>query len=133
MLKNLFVFNAAINTVYGVALVLATPALLSLYGLSTDRTGTYLGGFLGATFVGLAWINWSARDWPDGEPRRALVRADFIGPAIGFFVAIWFQLQPGATPQGWVNVALTLFFAVAFGYQAMQAVGARAARPAGSS
>ena len=48
--------------------------MLSLYGLSTDRVGTYLAQFLGAVFIILARNSWFARSWPDDEPRRILIR-----------------------------------------------------------
>ena len=70
MIKRLFIAQAIVDVLFGVPLIFFSPVLLSIYGLSTDRVGTYLGEFLGVAFLALAWISWSARDLTDGEPRR---------------------------------------------------------------
>src|SRR2546430_12791766 len=78
MLRNLFVLQALVDVLFGIPLIFATGTILSLYGLSTDRTGVFVSQWLGAAFVALAWISWYARNWPEGEPRRVLVRGGVI-------------------------------------------------------
>ena len=116
MIKNLFMLQALVDVLFGIPLVLATSTILSLYGLSTDRTGTFLGQFLGGTFVALAWISWSARAWPDDAARRVLIRASFIASAIGLVLSVIFQLGPGSNASTWVFVVLTAIFAAGWGY-----------------
>ena len=90
--------------------------MLSLYGLSTDRVGTYLAQFLGAVFIILAWNSWFARSWPDDEPRRILIRGAFLGTLVGFAASLNFQLGPASNASTWVFVALTAIFVVGWGY-----------------
>ena len=116
MIKNLFMLQALVDVLFGIPLIVATSTILSLYGLSTDRTGTYLGEFLGGTFVALAWISWSAREWPDDAARRVLIRAGFIASAIGLVISVIFQLGPGSNASTWVFVVLTAIFAAGWGY-----------------
>lgn len=116
MLKNLFMLQALVDVLFGIPLILATSTILSLYGLSTDRTGMYLGQFMGGTFVALAWISWYARNWPEGEARRVLIRAGFIASAIGLVVSVIFQLGPASNTSTWVFVALTAIFTAGWGY-----------------
>jgi len=116
MIRWLFMFQALVDILFGIPLVVATGTVLSLYGLSTDRTGTYVGQFLGATFIILAWLAWFARDWPDEEPRRVVVRGGFIGSVIGFAASLNFQLGPGSTTSTWLFVVLTAIFVVGWGY-----------------
>ena len=116
MLKNLFMLQALVDVLFGIPLIFATSTILSLYGLSTDRTGTYVAQFLGGTFMALAWISWYARAWPDDEPRRVLVRAGFIASAIGLVVSLIFQLGSGSTTSTWVFVVLTAIFSAGWGY-----------------
>ena len=116
MLKNLFMLQALVDVLFGIPLIFATSTILSLYGLSTDKTGTYVAQFLGGTFIALAWISWYARAWPDDEPRRVLVRAGFIASAIGLVVSVIFQLGPASTTSTWVFVALTAIFSAGWGY-----------------
>ena len=116
MIKWLFVLQALVDVLFGLPLIFATGTILSLYGLSTDRTGTYVAQFLGATFIALAWISWYARNWPDEEPRRVLVRAGFIASAIGLVVSLIFQLGPASNLSTWVFVVLPAIFVVGWGY-----------------
>ena len=116
MLKNLFMLQALVDVLFGIPLIVATSTILSLYGLSTDKTGTYVAQFLGGTFIALAWISWYARAWPDDEPRRVLVRAGLIASAIGLVVSVIFQLGPASTTSTWVFVVLTAIFTAGWGY-----------------
>ena len=118
MIKYLFMFQALVDVLFGIPLVLATGTILSLYGMSTDRTGTFLAQWLGATFIVLAWISWFARNWPDGEPRRVLIRGAFGASVIGLVVSLIFQLGPGANTTTWVFVVLPAIFVVGWGYAA---------------
>ena len=116
MLKSLFLFQALVDIAFAIPLIFATTTVLALYGLSTDRTGTFIAQFLGATFVILAWNSWYARNWPDDENRRMLIRGAFIGSVAGFAAAINFQLGPGSTTASWLFVVLTGIFVVGWGY-----------------
>jgi len=116
----LFLAQAIVNVLFAIPLIFTTGTMLSLYGLSTDRVGTYLAQFLGAVFIILAWNGWFARNWPDEEPRRILVRGAFVGTLVGFAVTLNFQLGPAATTLTWVFVALTAIFTVGWGYYAIE-------------
>jgi hypothetical protein len=116
MLKSLFMFQALVDALFGIPLVLATGTILSLYGLSTDRTGTFISQWLGASFIVLAWISWYARNWAEGEPRTVLIRGAFIASVIGLVVSLMFQLGPGGNATTWVFVILPAIFAAGWGY-----------------
>jgi len=116
MLKALFTLEALADFAFGIPLVAAPAALLSIYGMSTDRDGTFLGQFLGGTFIGIGLISWFARGWADTEPRRLLIRAFFITTALGFLVSLNYQLQAGAPLLAVAFVGLTLLFGTAWGY-----------------
>jgi RsiW-degrading membrane proteinase PrsW (M82 family) len=96
--------------------VFATGAILSLYGLNTDRTGVFVSQWLGAAFIALAWIGWYARNWADGEPRRVLIRAGFVSSVIGLVISLIFQLGPGGNTTTWAFVVLPAIFVVGWGY-----------------
>lgn len=119
MLKTVFTLEALADFAFGIPLVVAQGALLSIYGMATDRDGMFLGQFLGGTFIGIGLISWFARSWPDAEPRRLVIRVFFITTAIGFFVSLNYQLQPGAPLLGLAFVVLTLVFGLAWGYFAV--------------
>jgi len=116
MLRLVFILEAAVNAIFGVSLILATGLLLSIYGMSTDSAGTFLGQFLGALFVGFALITWFAKDWPDTDARRLVIRVTFITSALGFLISLNYQLQPGSGVLSWAFVVLTALFGLAWGY-----------------
>jgi hypothetical protein len=125
VIRTLFVLQAIVDLAFGIPLIVATSTILSLYGLSTDRTGTYAAQFLGATFIALAWLSWTARNWADEEPRRTLVRAAFLASAIGLVVSIAFQMSSAANTSTWVFVVLTAIFTAGWGfysYESMRSV-----------
>jgi len=116
MVKNLFMLQALVDVLFGIPLIYATGTILSLYGLSTDRTGMFVSQWLGAAFIALAWISWYARNWPEGEPRRVLIRGGLIASVIGLVVSLIFQLGPGSNATTWVFVVLPAIFVVGWGY-----------------
>lgn len=118
MIRLLFALEAIVDLAFGAALLVAPDGLLALYGMTTDRDGTFFARFLGATLVGFGIVVWLARDWPDDSPRRTLVRALFLTTTLGFVVSLSYQLQPGAPLPAAAFVALTLVFAMAWGYVA---------------
>jgi hypothetical protein len=119
MLKLLFTLEALADLVFGVAFIVAPAALLSIYGMATDRDGTFLGQFLGGTFVGFGLICWSARSWPDSDHRRLLIRTLFITTALGFLVSLSYQLRPGAPLPSAAFLVLTLLFGLGWAYFAL--------------
>jgi len=116
MLRNLFVLQALVDVLFGLPLIFATGTILSLYGLSTDRTGVFVSQWLGAAFVALAWISWYARNRPEGEARRVLVRGGFIASVTGLVASVIFQLGPGSNATTWVFVVLPAIFVAGWGY-----------------
>jgi hypothetical protein len=122
MIKQLFALQALVNILFGIPLIFVTGTLLSIYGLSTDRTGTYLGQFLGATFIGLAWISWAARGTTDEAFRNTIIRASFVTSLIGLVASVIFQLQPEANASTWLFVVLTAIFAAGWGYYSYEAM-----------
>jgi hypothetical protein len=121
-LRLLFILEAVVDLLFGVAFLLAPALVLSVYDMSTDATGTFLGRFLGAVFIGYGILTWAARVWSDTAERRLLIRVTFVTSALGFLVALEHQLQPGSGPLSWVFVVLTAFFGLAWGWFAAKSV-----------
>ena len=119
MLRVLFGLEAVADFLFGIPLILATANLLSLYAMSTDRVGSFYAQFLGATFVGFGLLNWVAQTWTDSRPRQLLIRVDFVTTAIGFVIALTYQLQPGTPIQSWAIVGLTSLFGIGWAYFAL--------------
>ncbi len=114
-LRNLFIVNAVLSLVFGVALVLAPASLASFYGGTLSEDGIYVARLLGAAFLGICVLTTFARNATDTDARRAIVLAYFIANAIGFIVALLDQL---ARPDvlGWSIVVIYLLLALGYGY-----------------
>lgn len=115
-LRNLFIVNAILALVFGVALVLAPALLASFYGGTLTQPGIYIARLTGAAFLGICVLTWLARNATDSEARRAIVLAYFIANAIGFILALLGQLAGVPNALGWSIVIIYLLLALGYGY-----------------
>jgi len=125
VLRLVFILEAAVDALFGIPLIVATGFLLSIYGMSTDSSGAFLGQFLGAVFIGFGLLNWYARNWAYSDARSIVIRVNFVTTGLGFLVALNYQLQPGAGVRSWAFVVLTAAFGVAWGYFAARTLRQR--------
>ena len=82
-LNVLLVIAAVIAGVFGVGFVVASGPLLSVYGVTLDKAGTLVAQLFGASLIGIAVLNWLARNVTDPDARQAVVFANLtqdVGP-----------------------------------------------------
>ena len=115
-LSSLLVVAAIIGAAFGVAFVVASGPLLSVYGITLDKAGTLVAQLFGALLIGLAVLNWFARNVTDPEARQAVVYGNLVGDVIGFVVILIGQLGGIANAVGWSSVAIYLLLALGFAY-----------------
>jgi hypothetical protein len=115
-LSTLLVVSAAVGVAFGVAFVLASGPLLSIYGITLDKAGTLIAQLFGALLIGIAVLNWLGRDLTDPQAQRAFVLGNLVGDVVGFVVILLGQLAGIANVLGWVNVAIYLLLALGFAY-----------------
>ena len=115
-LSTLFVINAVIAAIFGIAFVLIPSQTYSLYGVQAAPPLNYVGQLFGAALVTIAGLTWSARNVADSDGRRAIVLALLIGDVIGFVVALIGQLGGVVNGLGWSTVAIYLLLALGFAY-----------------
>lgn len=115
-LKNLLMVAAVIGAAFGVAFVVASGPLLAIYGITLDKAGTLVAQLFGALLIGVAVLNWFARNVTDPEARQAVVVGNLTGDVVGFVVILIGQLAGIANALGWANVAIYLLLALGFGY-----------------
>jgi len=115
-LNVLLLVAAVIAGVFGVAFVVASGPLLSVYGVTLDKAGTLVAQLFGASLIGVAVLNWLARNVTDPDARRAVVVANLTQDGVGFVVILIGQLAGIPNALGWSNVAIYLLLALAFGY-----------------
>ena len=115
-LSNLLVIAAVIGAVFGVGFVIASGTVLGIYGITLDKAGTLVAQLFGALLIGLATLNWFARNVTDPEARQAVVLGNLVGDVVGFVVILIGQLSGIANAFGWSNVAIYLVLALGFAY-----------------
>jgi hypothetical protein len=115
-LSNLLMVAAAIAAVFGVGFVVASGPLLSIYGITLDKAGTLVAQLFGALLIGMAILNWFARNVTDPVARRAVVLGNLAGDVVGFVVILMGQLAGIANALGWSNVAIYLLLTLGFAY-----------------
>jgi len=115
-LRTLLVVAAVIGAVYGIAFVVASGPLLSLFGITLDKAGTLVAQLFGGALIALAVVNWFARNVTDPEARQAVVFGNLAGDAVGFVVILLGQLAGITNALGWSSVAIYLLLALGFAY-----------------
>ena len=115
-LKVLFIINAIIAFVFGVAFVIIPAQVYSLYSIEASAGLNYMGQLFGAALIGFGLIAWLARNSADSDSRRAIILAFFIADGIGFVIALIGQLNEILGSLGWLTVAIYLLLAIGFGY-----------------
>jgi uncharacterized membrane protein YfcA len=115
-LSNLLIVSAVIGAVFGIAFVVASGPLLSIYGITLDKAGTLVAQLFGGALIALAVINWFARNVTDPEARQAVIFGNLAGDVVGFVVILLGQLAGIANAVGWSSVAIYLLLALGFAY-----------------
>jgi hypothetical protein len=115
-LGNLFVVNAVIAGLFGLAFVFAPAKLLAQYGLAVDASFGLVAQLFGAALIGYAILTWLVRKAADSEARRAIVLALFVSDAVGFVVSLMAQLRGLVNSVGWSTVVIYLLLALGFAY-----------------
>ena len=115
-LKSLFIFNAVVSLLFGLAFVLLPVQALSLYGVTVDAPLKYVGQLYGSALLVFGLVTWLARDAGDSAARSAFILGMFVGSLVGFIISLINQLGGVANALGWLTVVIYLLFTVGYGY-----------------
>ena len=115
-LNTLLTVAAVVAGIFGLAFVLVSGPLLTLYGITLDKAGTLVAQLFGAALIGFAVLNWLARDVTDRGAQQAILLANLISDTVGFVMALIGQLAGVANALGWSTVAIYLLLALGFAY-----------------
>ncbi len=116
-LKNLFLINAIVAVVFGLAFVLIPSDTLAQYGTHVmPKAGIYVARLFGATLLGVAVISWYAQPLGATDARDAIVLGFFVVDTIGFIVSLLAQVDQVVNNLGWSTVAIYGLLALGFGY-----------------
>jgi hypothetical protein len=101
---------------HGIALLFAPELILRMFNVPQSSEGPVAGQLFGAALIGLGLMNWTARGMVlGGIYGRALMFGNFAHSFIGLIVGLRARLGGFGNEYFWIEVALYLAFACAFG------------------
>jgi hypothetical protein len=115
-LNTFMTISAIVAFIFGLGFILAPAASLKPYGVTTDLTGLFLGRYLGASLIGLAFVIWLTRNAAPSDTRKGLLTGLFVTMLLGFVVALYDKFAGTGNALIWLNVVIYLLLAVGFGY-----------------
>ena len=115
-LGTLFIINAVIAGLFGLAFIFAPARTLASYGVTTDAQFAFVAQLFGAALLGYAVLTWSARNAGDSATRAAVVLALFVSDGVGFVIALMAQIRGVVNQLGWSTVVIYLLLALGFAY-----------------
>lgn len=117
-LSGILRFQAIVFALFGIVLFLIPDFYNELYGW--EGADTVLGRIIGATFLGVAWIEWRVADgagastaWP-----FVLIPTLFV---VGFLWEFFAETYQGTDAWLWTHLGISAFFALLVGGTAMMA------------
>ena len=114
--KIALIIGAVAAAVFGLLLTFASKQMLGGFGLGTPNEGIVLARDVGVTLLGLAVINWLARD-ATGAALRAVLIGNLVIQALEFIVngyEVIISQLPGSAAGGLIiHLVLAVIFALA--------------------
>lgn len=117
MNRNTFMAIAAIVAfLFGLAFILIPSQTMSMYGVTIDVAGQFLGRYLGSAFIGIAVLTWFARNSKEDEALRAILLGGFLLCLTGFVVALFDVFTGVGNTLVWSTVVIYLLLGVGYGF-----------------
>ena len=114
MKLNTFMTIAAIVAfLFGLSFILMPVQTMSMYGVTLDASGEFLGRYLGSAFLGIAVLTWFARN---SQENKAILLGNFVLTATGFVVALFDVFTGVGNSLVWSTVVIYLLLGLGFGY-----------------
>ncbi len=116
-LSILFVINAIVTLIFGIALIVVPAATMSLYGITSEPGLNFTAQLFGATLITIGVLTGvAARNTTASDALQAIVVALLVGNAISFIVALIGQLAGVMNAVGWIIVAIHLLLTLGYAY-----------------
>ena len=117
MKLNTFMAIAAIVAfLFGLSFILMPVQTMSMYGVTLDISGQFIGRYLGSAFIGVAVLTWFARNTKENEALRAILLGSFVLSLTGFVVALFDVFTGVGNTLVWSTVVIYLLLGAGFGY-----------------
>ncbi len=111
-LSLLMTITAIIAFIFGLAFIVAPVPSIKAYGESLDTVGAFLTRYLGAAFLGYAFLAYLNRN----NASKGVQAGFFVAMVLGFVVALYDAFAGVHTGLIWLNVVIYLLLGIGFGY-----------------
>jgi hypothetical protein len=108
--------SAVILGLFGLAMILMPEKMADNFGFEISNLGRVLFRDLGATLLGVAAINWLARDVTDTAGLRAVILGNLVLQVLETIVNVADISQGYMGSSAWGGVALHAILAAGFAY-----------------
>lgn len=110
--------TAFVGIVFGIALMFAPDALMTMYGADAlNNPGRGMAMLYGALLSGFAIMNFAASRAPDIAEIHYVLIGNLVAFTLGFVITLYRQLMVDTVPDtAWFNVFLNFGCAALFGY-----------------
>jgi hypothetical protein len=134
VLRLVFVVDAFIAAIFGIALLAAPALLVGLYGIVLDTSATVaLARLFGAFVLGQAVMLWAARDQTQSAAGLAITRGHAVVDVTAVIVLTEATASHALNPMGWSMVALFVVLGAVRVYYSFSRPTASAAAGVGSN
>jgi len=115
MSKLLFILNAVVLVVLGLALLFAPEPTLTQFGTETRVAELSMARFLGAAMASLGLLLWFAKDASDETVQRNMGYAMLAGTVLALFVTILGVAMDGIIRNfGWLVIVVEVVFGLGY-------------------
>ena len=101
--KTFLTIAAVVAVLFGLALVLAPTPAGSVYGIPADPHTALALQFFGSVLIGIAIVNWFAKDFGDWEAIRGVLIANAVGDAVGGGINLLGTFQGLLNGMAWTS------------------------------
>ncbi len=116
--RILFVINALLAALFGLALVFVPTMVLDQFGAETRVPELLLARFFGAAMVTVGLVLWFAKDTTDEGVQKNIGLGALIGAVLGLIVTV-IGISPASgviRSNGWIAILVQVVFALGYGF-----------------
>ena len=119
-MRNLAVVSAVVAGLFGLTALLLPAPFLAVFGVELPEAGLVVTRLFGANVLGIAVLDWFARDDLRGGGRpgaeRGIVLVNVLSPTLSIILVVGAIFGGIVNALGWVTVAILAVLGVAWVY-----------------
>ena len=114
--RILFVLNAIVSFLFGVAFLVVSTRALNIFGVDDYASTKMMTQFFGTAMLALGLVLWFAKDVADEAVSRGIGIALLVGAAAGLIVTIIGTTGGALREFAWVVMLIYVLFGLGYAY-----------------